>query len=70
MSGDSAEKEPPAPVSFLTEDQLKEKARKWQQLHSTRCKRYADKKFGFVDSQKEDMPLEHVRKIIKDHMTS
>ena len=35
--------------------------------------RYAEKrKFGFVDAQKEDMPPEHVRKIIKDHgdMTS
>ena len=34
---------------------------------------YAEKrKFGFVDAQKEDMPPEHVRKIIKDHgdMTS
>ena len=37
------------------------------------CRRYAEKrKFGFVDAQKEDMPPEHVRKIIKDHgdMTS
>lgn len=40
-------------------------ARKWQQLQS---KRYAEKrKFGFVDAQKEDMPPEHVRKIIRDH---
>ena len=45
-------------------------ARKWQQLQS---KRYAEKrKFGFVEAQKEDMPSEHVRKIIRDHgdMTS
>jgi hypothetical protein len=29
-------------------------------------KRYADKrKFGFVEAPKEDMPPEHVRKIIK-----
>lgn len=41
------------------------KARKWQQLQA---KRYAEKrKFGFVDAQKEDMPPEHVRKIIRDH---
>ena len=36
-------------------------------------KRYGEKrKFGFVDSLKDDMPPEHVRKIIKDHgdMTS
>ena len=40
-------------------------ARKWQQLQS---KRYAEKrKFGFIDTQKEDMPPEHVRKIIRDH---
>ena len=45
-------------------------ARKWQQLQS---KKYAEKrKFGFVEAQKEDMPPEHVRKIIRDHgdMTS
>ncbi|MFS7977267.1 putative pre-mRNA-processing-splicing factor 8 [Helianthus anomalus] len=42
---------------------LEEKARKWMQLNS---KRYGDKrKFGFVETQKEDIPLEHVRKIIK-----
>ncbi|ODN04627.1 Pre-mRNA-processing-splicing factor 8 [Orchesella cincta] len=49
----------------LSEDQKQEKALKWQQLQT---KRYADKrKFGFVDTQKEDMPPEHVRKIIRDH---
>jgi hypothetical protein len=41
----------------------KQQARKWQQLNS---KRYSDKrKFGFVEAPKEDMPPEHVRKIIK-----
>ncbi len=40
-------------------------AKKWQQLQS---KRYAQKrKFGFVDTQKEDLPPQHVRKIIADH---
>ncbi|RMX51401.1 hypothetical protein pdam_00020809 [Pocillopora damicornis] len=49
----------------ITEDKLQEKARKWQQLQS---KRYSEKrKFGFVEAQKEDMPPEHVRKIIRDH---
>ena len=44
---------------------LKFVARKWQQLQS---KRYSEKrKFGFVEAQKEDMPPEHVRKIIRDH---
>ena len=49
---------------------LEEKARKWQSLQS---KRYGDKrKFGYVEAQKEDLPPEHLRKIIKDHgdMTS
>lgn len=40
-------------------------ARKWAQLNA---KRYSDKrKFGYTEAQKEDMPPEHVRKIIKDH---
>lgn len=40
-------------------------AQKWQQLQS---KRFAEKrKFGFVDAQKEHMPPEHIRKIIRDH---
>ena len=31
-------------------------------------KRYSDKrKFSFIEAQKEDMPPEHVRKIIRDH---
>ncbi len=38
-------------------------ARKWQQLNS---KRYSEKrKFGYVQAQKEEMPPEHVRKIIR-----
>lgn len=45
------------------EEQLEERARKWMQLNS---KRYGDKrKFGFIETQKEDMPPEHVRKIIR-----
>lgn len=58
---------PPPPTAAETEAdaeaRLEEKARKWQQLNS---KRYSDKrKFGFVETQKEDMPPEHVRKIIR-----
>lgn len=42
-----------------------EKARAWAKMNS---KRHGQaKKFGFVDIQKEDMPPEHIRKIIKDH---
>ncbi|KAG7225970.1 hypothetical protein INR49_018571, partial [Caranx melampygus] len=57
---------PPVPVpDYMSEEKLQEKARKWQQLQA---KRYSEKrKFGFVDAQKEDMPPEHVRKIIRDH---
>jgi len=44
---------------------LEEKARKWQQLNS---KRYGtSRKFGYVEPPKEEMPPEHVRKIVKDH---
>jgi pre-mRNA-processing factor 8 len=54
-----------AQIKEQNDERLQEKARKWQQLQS---KRYAEKrKFGFVDAQKEDMPPEHVRKIIRDH---
>ncbi|CAN8233383.1 unnamed protein product [Cochlearia groenlandica] len=59
---------PITPVDLTPEEveaKLEEKARKWMQLNS---KRYGDKrKFGFVETQKEDMPPEHVRKIIRDH---
>ena len=44
---------------------LEEKARKWQQLNA---KRYGiSRKFGYVEPEKQEMPPEHVRKIIKDH---
>ncbi|KAK9811013.1 hypothetical protein WJX73_006437 [Symbiochloris irregularis] len=47
------------------EDLITEKAQKWHQLNT---KRYGDKrKFGYSEAQKEDMPPEHVRKIIRDH---
>ena len=42
-------------------------------IHPFSAKRYGQKrKFGFVDVYKEEMPAEHVRKIIRDHgdMTS
>ena len=65
---------PQAPPHLSAEDErermLEEKARKWQSLQS---KRYGDKrKFGYVEAQKEDLPPEHLRKIVKDHgdMTS
>lgn len=58
----------PAPRQLTKEEEealIEEKARKWQQMNS---KRYADKrKFGYVEAPKEDLPPEHVRKVIKDH---
>lgn len=44
---------------------IQDRAKKWRLMNS---KRYAKKrKFGYVDAQKEDMPPEHVRKIVRDH---
>eukprot|EP00954_Amorphochlora_amoebiformis_P023324 1359322-Amorphochlora_amoeboformis.AAC.1 len=44
---------------------LQDKAVKWARLNQ---KRYGEKrKFGYVEIQKEDMPAEHLRKIVKDH---
>lgn len=55
----------PPPVENVSLEKMQEKARRWQQLHN---KKYAEKrKFGFVDVQKEEMPPEHIRKIIRDH---
>ena len=52
-----------AAAAAEAESRLDEKARRWQQLNS---KRYGEKRrFNFVEAQKEDMPPEHVRKIIK-----
>jgi hypothetical protein len=44
---------------------LAAKAKKWQDLNK---KRYSEgRKFGYVEAAKEDMPREHLRKIIRDH---
>ena len=50
--------------------EMLERARKWQSLNA---RRYGERrKHGHIDAPKEDMPPEHVRKIVKDHgdMTS
>lgn len=53
------------PPAMPTAVDIEERSKKWQQLQK---KRFAEKrKFGFVDTQKDDMPPEHIRKIIKDH---
>lgn len=49
---------------------LDHKSKQWKQMQS---KRFAEKRrYGFVEPQKEEMPAEHVRKVIRDHgdMTS
>ncbi|CAI5475746.1 unnamed protein product [Closterium sp. Yama58-4] len=62
--GSSSQQQQHAPPPN-SEAALEEKARKWQQLNQ---KRYAEKRrFGYVEHQKEDMPPEHVRKIVRDH---
>lgn len=44
---------------------LRERAQKWARLNA---KRYATKRrFGYTEPAKEDMPPEHVRKIVRDH---
>ncbi|CAO1613068.1 unnamed protein product [Sympodiomycopsis kandeliae] len=52
--------------SRLTQEQIQAKSRKWQQ---GQARRFGDRKgkTGFVDTGKQEMPPEHVRKIIKDH---
>ena len=59
----------PAAEPRTKEEQLDEKARKWQALNT---KRYGEKRRFQGTEQKEDMPPEHLRKLIKDHgdMTS
>merc|ERR1719460_2789377 len=46
------------------EEMLDEKARKWQTLNT---KRYGEKRRFQGTDQKEEMPPEHLRKLIKDH---
>ena len=53
-----------------SQEELREKSRKWLQMQK---KKYSNKRsFGYVQPEKEDMPPEHLRKIIRDHgdMTS
>lgn len=45
--------------------QLAEKAQRWRKQHTKR--RGGSQKTGHVETQKVNMPPEHVRKIVKDH---
>ncbi len=54
---------PGKPHAELTPDALSQKSHKWIQMQN---KRYGEKrKGGFIDAGKQDLPPEHVRKIIK-----
>ncbi|OLL24049.1 Pre-mRNA-processing-splicing factor 8, partial [Neolecta irregularis DAH-3] len=58
---------PPPGAPFIPSDEakLKEKLRQWK---SSRKQRFGEKRrHGFVETEKADMPPEHLRKIIKDH---
>ncbi|KXN66800.1 pre-mRNA-processing-splicing factor 8 [Conidiobolus coronatus NRRL 28638] len=65
---------PPQPPGFyppnsgdlsINHQKLQEKAKRWQQMNA---RKYGDnKKMGIAEHQKEAMPAEHIRKIIKDH---
>lgn len=49
----------------IAKEELEKKAAKWARLCA---EKYATKrKFGFTSMQKEDMPPEHLRKIMRDH---
>ena len=50
---------------ILSDEALKDKVKKWRHVNT---KRYNEKrKFGYVDHQKELLPPEVNRKIVKDH---
>ncbi|KAJ3328631.1 Pre-mRNA-processing-splicing factor 8A, partial [Gonapodya sp. JEL0774] len=64
MSGTAPPLFTAAPMD-VDDEKIAAKAKKWAQINS---KRFAEKrKFGGQEAQKEMMPPEHVRKIIKDH---
>lgn len=59
------QQQPQKPKAKSHEELLQEKARKWQQLAS---KRYASRQLpGNTYTEKEPMPPEHLRKLVKDH---
>ncbi|CAO1618338.1 unnamed protein product [Jaminaea pallidilutea] len=53
-------------TSKLSPEQIEAKSRKWKQLQG---RRFGDRKgrSGIVDTGKQEMPPEHVRKIMRDH---
>ncbi|GAO50212.1 PRP8 pre-mRNA processing factor 8 [Saitoella complicata NRRL Y-17804] len=55
----------PPPPGEPSSAKLNEKARKWHQTQKNKFS--AKRKHGFVETEKAEMPPEHLRKIIKDH---
>ncbi|BFZ64705.1 pre-mRNA-splicing factor 8 [Saitoella coloradoensis] len=53
------------PLAEPSSAKLDEKARKWHQTQKNKFS--AKRKHGFVETEKAEMPPEHLRKIIKDH---
>lgn len=49
----------------MSEESLALKSRKWNSLQSRRFG--SARKTGIIDSGKQALPVEHVRKIIADH---
>ena len=52
--------------SLMSQPELAAKARKWKQMQG---RKYGDRrgKTALVDTGKQELPPEHVRKIVKDH---
>lgn len=48
----------------MSQEALDAKARKWM---SMQARRFGNRKKGYVDTGKQSLPPEHLRKIIKDH---
>ena len=48
----------------MSQEALDAKARKWTAMQA---RRFGNRKKGYVDTGKQPLPPEHLRKIIKDH---
>lgn len=49
----------------MSQEQLDQKSRKWQNVQGRRFG--AARKTAYVDTGKQSLPPEHIRKILKDH---
>ena len=62
-----SQSQPPQPMLAHLEESLEVRSRKWAQTNTKRFNRKKRQGGGAVEAVKEDMPPEHVRKIIRDH---